>query len=165
MLNIFGGEEGIVTALVLCGTVFLGLALWRFLMQERYRGPGAVLSPVEREWAVRRVGEAFAELAPRALLLNRLETAVGSALRDGSAGGPGTDARGRLERVGLDEFWRDFARASALGEEDPARAVCELRRVGVRLERCLEELEEIGRALRVGQGGRVSAEGEKDAGE
>ena len=165
MLNVFGGEGEIVTALVLCGTVFLGLALWKFLMQERHRDPGATLRPVEREWAVRRVEEAFAELAPRVLLLNRLETAVESALRDGSADGPWPDVRGRLERIGLDEFWRDFARVSAFGEEDPARAVSELRRVGVRLERCLEELEEIGRVLRVGQGGWMSAEGEKDAGE
>ncbi len=161
MVRVLVGAGAITTVLILCGTIFLGLALWRFVVQERYRSP-AGLSPVEREWAIREVEEAFAGLAPRVLLLGRLETAVKLALRDGAEDGAGTGVQALLRWAALEGFWRDLAYVSALGEEDPVRSLSELRRVGVRLDGCLEELEKIGRILRVGREGRMSAEGEKD---
>ena len=157
-----GGAEAITTALILGGVVFVALALRGFVVGERYRSPRADLGPVEREWAVREVEEALAELAPRVLALGEGERAVELALRDGGADEARVTVRDRLGRADLGGFWDDFARVSALAGEEPIRALSELRRVGARLDGCLEEVEEIARVLDVGRGGRAPVEGGED---
>lgn len=132
----------VVTVLLAVGISIVVAALWVFLWRGGYAGLEEFPDSVEHEH-LRRVAESrVAGLCPGAIRLAERERADGAAHEDS---GP---AR---------EFWRRFAAASALVEEDPVAALRELRGLPDLLDEALPGAErEAGaaRGVSTGEDGR-----------
>lgn len=137
------GFSWVVTGLLGVAGLFVAVVLGWFIAGEQYRRPPAALSPVERARMVREAEEYLAGLAPAVILLSEKEKAVEVALAGVQEGA----ARDLLHEVSVGEFWREFAVVSALVEEDPVRAIRELRRLRIRLENSISGLDSVLEAL------------------
>lgn len=153
-----------MTTLILLGGVsFIVFVLVWFSIGERYRTLADDLGPAEREWVAREAADLLAELASWALVLVRMERVVEAELRDREAG-VRVAVRRRLAQAGLREFWSEFARGSALVEEDPARAVRELPALRSVMEESLEAYDEVLEMLGVANGGTSVVERGEESG-
>jgi hypothetical protein len=153
-----------VTILILWGGVsFIVFVLVWFSVGERYRMPADGLGPAEREWVAREAADLLAELASWAIVLVWMERLVEAELQDKEAG-IRVAVRRRLDGAGLREFWSEFARGSALVEEDPARAVRELPALRSVMEESLEAYDEVLEMLGVANGGASVVERGEDRG-
>lgn len=123
-----------MVALLLMGIGVVLLVYWVFVFRGGYADLEEVSDSVEHVY-LRRVAEArLAELSGGAILLGLKE-------RGAPVGGPSGEAR---------EFWRRFARAAALVEEDPVLALREMRALPALLDGALCELEPVVGAVRGG---------------
>jgi hypothetical protein len=122
------GTSWFVVALLGAGTVAVFLVLGLFLADERYRRPPKPergVGFVEARLAAR---DQLSSLAPKVVLLAEKERYVDDRLESGALGGETRRVVERMRReVSTTRFWRRFVAASALIEEDPARAYGELR--------------------------------------
>ena len=130
-----------VVALLGAGTVAVILVLGLFLAGERYRRPPKPergVGFVEARLAAR---DQLSSLAPKVLLLAEKERYVDDRLESGALGGETRRVVERMRReVSTTRFWRRFVAASALIEEDPARAYGELRCLASVAKEVLEKL-------------------------
>jgi hypothetical protein len=153
-----------VTILILLGGVsFIVFVLVWFSVGERYRALADDLGPAEREWVAREAADLLAELASWAIVLVRMERVVEAELRDKETG-VRVAVRRRLDGAGSREFWSEFARGSALVEEDPARAVRELPALRSVMEESLEAYDEVLEMLGVANGRASVVERGEDRG-
>ena len=116
-----------VVALLGAGTVAVILVLGLFLAGERYRRPPKPergVGFVEARLAAR--GQ-LSSLAPKVVLLAEKERYVYYRLESGALGGETWRVERMRREISTTRFWRRFVAASALIEEDPARAYEELR--------------------------------------
>ena len=122
------GTSWFVVVLLGAGTVAVFLVLGLFLAGERYRRPPKPergVGFVEARLAAR---DQLSSLAPKVLLLAEKERYVDDRLESGALGGETWRVVERMRReISTTRFWRRFVAASALIEEDPARAYEELR--------------------------------------
>jgi hypothetical protein len=122
------GTSWFVVVLLGAGTVAVFLVLGLFLAGERYRRPPKherCVGFVEARLAAR---DQLSSLAPKVLLLAEKERYVYDRLESGALGGETWRVVERMRReISTTRFWRRFVAASALIEEDPARAYEELR--------------------------------------
>ncbi|HEX2728193.1 MAG TPA: hypothetical protein VHM16_00475 [Rubrobacteraceae bacterium] len=129
----------LATAFMVLGTLFVVLAIGLFLL-GKWGLPVRDLEPAERFWYSKEVTVMLVELAPLILSLKEREQSLDLLGVDDVWGREVRDAMNRTE---THELWSEFARASALAEEDPKRAVEQLRRLRPRLQECVMELDEL----------------------
>jgi hypothetical protein len=153
----------VATLILLGGVLFIVFVLVWFYAGERYRSPVDDLGPAEREWVAKEAADLLVELASWAIVLAQTERTVEAALRDREAGVRVAVCR-RLARAGLPEFWGEFLRASALVEEDPARAVRKLPALRSAMEESLEAYDEVIGMLGVADSGTSVVEWGEDHG-
>jgi hypothetical protein len=111
----------------------------------------------------REAADLLAELASWAIVLVRMERVVEAELRDKEAS-VRVAVRRRLDGAGSREFWTEFARGSALVDEDPAQAVRELPALRSVMEESLEAYEEVLGMLGVANGRASVVERDEDRG-
>ncbi|MCA1715694.1 MAG: hypothetical protein LC781_02155 [Actinobacteria bacterium] len=141
------------------GTVVVIIVLVLFLTDERYRRPPKPERDVGFIEARMVAGNRLSSLAPKVVLLAEKEGIVDDFL----AGWVSDDetrrtVEGLRREVSATGFWRRFVVASALIEEDPARASGELRLLSLVAEAALEKLNEAERIIEGiggGNGGRA----------
>lgn len=135
------GTSWFVGALLGAGTVAVILVLGLFLAGERYRRPQKPergVGFVEARLAAR--GQ-LSSLAPKVVRLAEKERYVDDHLESGALGGETRRVVERMRRkVSTIGFWSRFVAASALIEEDPARAYGELRCLASVAKEVLEKL-------------------------
>lgn len=129
----------LATAFVVVGALFVALAIGWFLLGKRGL-PVRDLDPAERSWYSREAAVLLAELAPLILLLKEREQSLGLGLRSVDAS-RAREVQEAMRRSGSRELWSVFARASALVEEHPKRAVEQLRWLRPRLQECVKALD------------------------
>lgn len=142
------GPEGsrYAVALVCAGTTAVLLFVIFFLRSERYGRPEEPERDAESYRARRAAEEVVASLAPETLLLAEREKDVARAL--GNAGGEERrEAERLLREADAAGFWRRFAGALALIEDDPHKALDELRPLPSLVGTALEKLEEVAEVL------------------
>lgn len=143
----------LAVSLFAAGTVFVVLLLFYFLEEERYRRPPKPERGVGFVEARMAAGDRLSSLAPKVVLLAEKERLVDDFL----AGWASDDetcrtVEGLRREVSATGFWRRFVAASALIEEDPARASGELRLLSPVAEAVLEKLTEAEKII-AGTGG------------
>lgn len=110
------------------GTVVVVLIFVLFLADERYRRPPKPERGVRFVEARLAAGDQLSSLASKVVLLAEKERLVDDSLENGVLGKETWRAVEELRReVSATGFWRRFVTASALIEDDPARAYEELR--------------------------------------
>lgn len=138
--------SGYSVVLVCAGTTAVILFVIFFLKSERYGRPEEPERNADFYRARRAAEEAVAALAPGTLLLAEREKVVARLL-----GGAGGEERREAERLSREAdaagFWRRFAGALALIEDDPHKALDELRPLPSLVEPALEKLEEVAEVL------------------
>lgn len=122
------GPGALVVVSLVAGTVGVIWVLGMFLSDRRYARAPKPSDSVEYAYLRRRAEARFSVLAPGAMSLAEKERESG--------GAPGCSPENGAAR----EFWRRFAGASGLVEEDPAAALEELRLLPSLLERALADV-------------------------
>jgi hypothetical protein len=141
----------VTVVILLGGFVFVVFVLVWFAVGERYRTLADDLGRAEREWVGREAADLLAELASWAIVLVQTERVVEAMLRDQEVGVRVAVHR-RLAQADVRRFWSEFARGSALVEEDLARAVRELPALRSVMEESLETYDEVLEMLGVANG-------------
>lgn len=129
------------TAFVVVGTLFVALAMGWFLISKRGL-PVRDLEPAERFWYSREAAILFTELSPLILSLKEREELLELELPRMDAS-RAEEIREAMGRTGAHEMWSTFARASTFVEENPKRAVEQLRCLRPRLQECVRSSDEL----------------------